>query len=131
MSLIFKDETTSYWLYYLLGALGIFFFFFICFCCSFYQGKKTQQTPTLQQVRPNIQSNRLQNINRFSTNPVRQVSTADSIYSFDTALHNSTMIVQQKNETFEFKLPTYDEYIKNKSNEAIPVQDNDERNTYL
>jgi hypothetical protein len=43
-----------------------------------------------------------QDINRFSTNPVRQISTTESIYSFETALQNSTMIVQEKNETLEF-----------------------------
>lgn len=69
-------------------------------------------TKLRQYLNESTQSNQLQNTDPYSTNPVRQISTTDSIFSFDAALQNSTLIVQEKNENIELKLPTYDEYIK-------------------
>ena len=65
-----------------------------------------------QQVQFNIQK-RLRNINQLSGNLVRQTSKNESIFSFETALQNSTIVVKEKIEIYE--LPTYDELIKDKS----------------
>ena len=102
----------------------------IC-CCYFCQSKKTRLAPTNQQAQLNVLPNNFQDMNRFSTNPVRQLSTTESIYSFETALQNSTMIVQEKNETLEFKLPSYDEFIKGNSNEAFEFSNNNEASSTL
>ena len=93
--------------------------------------QKTRPGQLTQSQQDQSISNSFQNINRFSTNPVRQISTTESICSFETALQNSTMIVQEKNETLEFKLPSYDEFIKGNSNEAFEFSNNNEASSTL
>jgi hypothetical protein len=113
------------------GIYWIYFFHILCngslvliILIAYVLLQKTRPDQLTQRQQDHSISNSFQNINRFSTNPVRQISTTESIYSFETALQNSTMIVQEKNETLEFKLPTYDEILKGKQNQdAFLVMD--------
>ena len=91
------------------------------YCAS----KKTHQESNLQQE-SSVQQDQIciQLYSLPSTNLFRQISTNDSIYSFNTAIENSTVIVQEKNETiqFEFELPTYDEFIKLQNKPILDTQ---------
>ena len=120
------------------GINWIYFFHILCngslvliILITYVLFQKTRPGQLTQSQQDHSISNSFQNINRFSTNPVRQISTTESIYSFETALQNSTMIVQEKNETLEFKLPSYDEFIKGNSNEAFEFSNNNEASSTL
>ena len=51
---------------------------------------------------------------------VRSERDSDSLYSFEDAIRNSVLVTQEKNfnntKINDFKLPSYDEYIKQNSN---------------
>ena len=87
--------------------------------------KKTHQESNLQQE-SSVQQDQIciQLYSLPSTNLFRQISTNDSIFGFNTAIENSTVIVQEKNETiqFEFELPTYDEFIKLQNKPILDTQ---------
>ena len=71
------------------------------------QSSTVRQTTTGPTNRPRL--DRLHSLLTF-----RQTSQTDSLYSFDTALHNSTLVVQPKFTPDDSKLPTYDEHTRNK-----------------
>jgi len=55
------------------------------------------------------------NLNRPAIFIVRSERDSDSLYSFDNAIRNSVLVVQENNSNKnikDFKLPTYDEYIR-------------------
>ncbi len=58
--------------------------------------------------------------NRPAIFTVRSERDSDSLYSFEDAIRNSVLVTQEKNfnntKINDFKLPSYDEYIKQNSN---------------
>ena len=93
----------------------------------FRKSKHTPAQTTNQQVELNIVHPQ-----PIHSSANRQTSTTESVLSYDTALNNSVILVNEANKTVEFKLPSYDEYIKTKPNaQELVIAETDEQNYHL
>ena len=105
-------------------SAGVIFLAIPCLLAVNHVIKKKKARVNQSNIIGRIRINREQSVNILQTNTqnrllmvpslVRQISKSESLYSFDTALNNSSLIVQEvlSKQTDNSQLPSYDEYLK-------------------
>ena len=116
---IWNKEDYS-WVYYSSGAFLFLSIILVLFVKSYRQRKNNNQNQNrivLNGTVYSVRNNRLEFESTTGQSNIatigRQISMSESLYSYEDALRNSAIIVQENNSApREFNLPTYDDYTK-------------------